>query len=163
MQVSTTRFGLVNIEPEDILRFPGGLLGLGDCHDWVLLADAENAALAWLQSTSLPDLALAVVHPRQFVPQYQLRVGRRDLEPLALTSLADAEVLAVVGEQDGELTLNLKAPLLINLPGRLGRQVIVEGDAAVNHAITRRVAAPHTLSLTNSLPIPAVTGLKRVA
>src|SRR5262245_60836702 len=137
MQISTTRFGLVTIEPGDILHFPGGLLGLEDCHRWVLLADGENTALAWLQSTSRPEVALAVVHPKRFVPQYQLRVARRDLEPLALGNLADAEVLAIVSSHHDDLTLNLKAPLLINVPRRLGRQVISESDTTTQHMLVQ--------------------------
>jgi flagellar assembly factor FliW len=156
MQISTTRFGLVTIQPGDILNFPGGLLGLEDCHRWVLLADAENDALAWLQSTSQPEVALAVVHPKRFVPQYQLRIARRDLEPLALSSLADAEVLAIVSSHQGDLTLNLKAPLVINVSRRLGRQVITESDATVHHSIVERTLSPPQR-------IPSTTGLKRVA
>jgi flagellar assembly factor FliW len=37
-------------------------------------------------------------------------------------------VLAVVGKNDAALTLNLKAPLVINLERRAGRQVIVNSD-----------------------------------
>jgi flagellar assembly factor FliW len=171
VQISTTRFGLVTIEPGDILHFPGGLLGLEDCHRWVLLADGENEALAWLQSTSRPEVALAVVHPKRFVPQYQLRVGRRDLEPLALSSLADAEVLAIVSSHHDMLTLNLKAPLVINLPRRLGRQVITESDATVHHAVAQQTVAEHALAhpgvvqrtLNPPTLIPSTTSLKRVA
>src|SRR6185436_20161866 len=113
-------------------------LGLEDCHRWVLLADGDNEALAWLQSTSRPEVALAVVHPKRFVPQYQLRVGRRDLEPLSLTTLADAEVLAIVSSHQDDLTLNLKAPLVINVSRRLGRQVTTESDATVQHSLVQQ-------------------------
>lgn len=135
MQISTTRFGLVAIQPEDILHFPEGMLGLEGCQRWVLLADSGNDALAWLQSTSRPEIALAVVHPKRFVPDYQLHVARRELEPLELASLAEAEMLAVVNAHGGELTLNLKAPLVINVSRRLGRQVIADGNARVRHEV----------------------------
>jgi len=165
MQISTTRFGLVTIEPGDILHFPGGILGLEDCHRWVLLADGDNEALAWLQSTSRPEVALAVVHPKRFVPQYQLRVGRRDLEPLSLTTLADAEVLAIVSSHQDDLTLNLKAPLVINVSRRLGRQVITESDATVQHTLLQQspVQRPNVQRTVSSPLIPSTTSLKRVA
>ncbi len=63
MDIQTSRFGTIAIEVEDILVFPNGLLGLEDCQHWVLLADAQNDALGWLQSTSRPEIALAVVTP----------------------------------------------------------------------------------------------------
>ncbi len=76
MQVQTTRFGTVEMRAEDVLLFPNGLLGMEDCRQWVLLADAQNDALGWLQSLTRAEVALAVVSPRRYVPDYQLRVSR---------------------------------------------------------------------------------------
>jgi len=136
MKVDTTRFGSVEIEPEDILDFPSGLLGLEDCRQWVLLADAENDALGWLQSTARSDFAFAVVSPRRFVPDYQVRVSRGELSPLDLTDVRQAQVLAIVGKGDRGITINLKAPLVINLERRLGRQVITNGDMPIAYELT---------------------------
>ena len=76
MEIHTTRFGTVGVKSDEVIVFPGGMLGLEDCQHWVLLADAEDEALGWLQSTSHGDVALAVVSPRRFVPDYDVRVGR---------------------------------------------------------------------------------------
>src|SRR3977135_2307667 len=70
MRINTTRFGRLDIDPHERLLFPLGILGLEDCCEWVLLADAENDALGWLQSTARREIALAVVSPRRFVPGY---------------------------------------------------------------------------------------------
>lgn len=124
MQIFTSRFGVLEISAEDLITFTGGLFGLEDCRHWVLLADAQNDALGWLQSVSKPDVALGVVSPRRFVPEYQLRVSRSDLAPLDLHDVAAAQVLAIVGKSEQGITLNLKAPLVINVDRRLGRQVV---------------------------------------
>src|SRR5688500_853155 len=131
MQIETKHFGPVEIEVDDILLFPQGLIALEDCRHWVLLADAENAALAWLQCVTLPEMALPVVSPRQFVPGYQVRVTRGQLLPLELSHFDQAYVLAVVSRGDDELTLNLKAPLIVNLGRRIGRQVITTDDQPI--------------------------------
>jgi len=136
MEIQTTRFGSVGIEAEDILTFPGGFLGLEDCRHWVLLADAQNDALGWLQSTARAEIALAVVSPRRFVPEYQVRVSRSELAPLALGSVKDAKVLVVVSKNERSITLNLKAPLVINLEQRLGRQVVTNGDNSVQYELS---------------------------
>ena len=106
-----------------------------DCRDWILLADASNDALAWLQCTTRRDVAMAVVSPRRFVPDYQLRVSRSELATLRLTDSSDAEVLAIVGIHDGQVTLNLKAPLVIHLAKRVGRQVVANGDESLQHLV----------------------------
>lgn len=140
MQISTTRFGRVEIEAEDILTLPAGLVGLEDCRQWVLLADTHNSCLAWLQSITRPEIALAVVSPRRFVPRFQLRVARSELAPLELSHLGDARVLVIVGRSDRSITLNLKAPLVINLERRTGRQVINRGDVPLQHELLQDAA-----------------------
>jgi flagellar assembly factor FliW len=142
MNVETTRFGRLEIEHEDLLTFPAGLFGLEECKHWVLLADAQNDALGWLQSTSRPDMAVAVVSPRRFVSSYQVRVSRSELKPLALDEMRDAKVLVIVGKNERSITLNLKAPLVINLKLRMGRQVVVNSDAAIQHELHVEPAIP---------------------
>jgi flagellar assembly factor FliW len=146
MQLFTSRFGTVDVETDDILLFPMGIAGFEHVQHWVLLADADNDAVAWLQSVQDPAIALAVVSPRRFVSDYQVRVGRNQLSGLELASPEDACVLAVLGRNEGRLTLNLKAPLIINLEGRLGRQVIANDeqplqlDLAGTGASSRKIA-----------------------
>ena len=145
MEIATTRFGTVQIEPEDIIVFPTGLIGLDGSRRWVLLADGKSDVLGWLQSIERPDLALAVVSPRRFVPDYQARVYRRELEPLQLSRAADAQILVIPSQHDEAITLNLKGPLVINLERRLGRQVVVNDDQSVQYVVG---GAPMSLKKT---------------
>lgn len=128
MLLHTTRFGTIQAETDDIFLFPQGLIGLEDFRRWVLLADAENDAVGWLQSTSHPDVAAAVVSPRRFVPEYQVRIARGELARLQLDELDRAFVLTLVSRNQHGLTLNLKAPVLFNLDRRLACQVVTSDD-----------------------------------
>jgi flagellar assembly factor FliW len=136
MKISTTRFGNISIEDADVLTFVDGLIGMEECRRWVLLADAQNSALGWLQSLDRPEVALGVVSPRRFVPDYQVRVARREIQPLGLAIPQEAQVLAIVSHVGGSLALNLKAPLVVNVAERLGRQIVARDDHAVQHRIT---------------------------
>ena len=135
MDIATTRFGTVTIEEQDVLTFVDGLIGMESQSRWALLADARNSALGWLQSLDRPDVALAVVSPRRFVSDYRVRVARRDVEPLDLASADDAQVLVIVNQLGDGLVLNLKAPLVIHLEQRLGRQIVARDDHAVQHRL----------------------------
>lgn len=135
MQIQTQHFGAVEIDVDDILLFPHGLIAFEDCRHWVLLADEENPLVAWLQSVSRPEVALPVVSPRRFVADYRVRVTRGQLLPLQFSQFDQAYVLAIVSQSDGDLTLNLKAPLIINLDRRLGRQVITSDEQPVALAL----------------------------
>src|SRR5262245_2043304 len=136
MNISTTRFGSLSIEEGDVLTFVDGLIGMEDCRRWVLLGDAENPALGWLQSLDRPEVALGVVSPRRFVPDYQVRVARREIQPLGLANPQDAQVLVIVSHVGGSLSLNLKAPLVVHVAERLGRQIVARDDHAVQHRLT---------------------------
>ena len=135
MNISTTKFGSLSIEEADVLTFVDGLIGMEDCHRWVLLGDSENTALAWLQSLERPEVALGVVSPRRFVPDYQVRVAKREIAPLSLVNPNDAQVLVIVSNVGGTLSLNLKAPLVIHLAERVGRQIVARDDHAVQHRL----------------------------
>ncbi len=136
MDITTTRFGTVQIDAEDVLTFVDGLIGMEDCRQWALLADAQNPALGWLQSLDRPEVALAVVCPRRFVADYRARVTRRDVEPLGLTDASDAQVLAIVNQVGEALALNLKAPLVVHVTTRLGRQIVAKDNHSVQHLLT---------------------------
>jgi len=137
MEVTTSRFGKLQAPPSDILLFEQGLIGLRTCRRWIVLADAQNPALGWLQCIDDPDVALAVVSPRRFVPDYQLRVARQDLAPLGLASDRDAQIVVIVGRRPEGLCLNLRAPLVINVEGRRGRQVVAKDSLPIRLMLPR--------------------------
>jgi flagellar assembly factor FliW len=136
MKIHTTRFGSIEIEPDDILFFRNGLLGFEDCRHWVLLADSENTAVAWLQSMQHADVAMPVVSPRRFVADYQVRLEPQDVDILQLNSVEQAYVLGVVSRDHDALTLNLRAPLVINLDRRIGCQVVTVDPQPLQYELT---------------------------
>jgi flagellar assembly factor FliW len=136
MRINTSRFGRIDVAAGDVIKFPSGLPGLEDCREWALLADATNDALGWLQSTTRGDVALAVVSPRRFVPDYQVRIPRSELTPLDISDIRQAQIVVVVGTTGTALTLNLKAPIVINLEGRTGRQVVASGELPLQYELT---------------------------
>jgi flagellar assembly factor FliW len=138
MDIQTTRFGKVAIDAEDILLFPHGLMGFEDCQHWVLLADAVNPAVGWLQSMTHASLAMPVISPRRFVREYQLRLTRGELAALQLGATDRAYVLSLVSDHDGALTTNLKAPIVVNLQRRLGRQVVTADEQPLRHELARK-------------------------
>lgn len=136
MNIETSRFGNVEIEADDIIFFRNGLLGFEDCQHWVILADAENSSLAWLQSMQYPKVALPVVSPRKFVPGYQVRLDPQDVDLLQLTASEEAFVLAIVSRDQDVLTLNLRAPLIVNLSRRMGSQIVTVDSQPLQYELT---------------------------
>jgi len=47
----------------------------------------------------------------------------------------DAQLLVIVARHGKNLTLNLKAPIVINVEARTGRQVVASGDLPMNYEL----------------------------
>ena len=138
MRIDTSRFGSLRIDEDRLFLFPQGLIGMETLRQWALLPDPHCAAVAWLQSASRGDQAIALVSPRAFVPEYRVRVARRDLAPLQLRPGNQTYVLTTLAGHVGRLTINLRAPVIINLQRRIGCQVVTGDDQPLRHPLPMR-------------------------
>lgn len=130
MQITSNRFGVMNIQQSDIIQMPSGLIGFeSSCH-WVLLSNPQNTTVAWLQSVTQAHVAVPVVSPRRHDQNYRVHVSQRDLVPLKLRPSDSIYVLSIVSRNNGILTANLKSPILLNASRQLAVQIIVT-DAQV--------------------------------
>ena len=125
MNVSTTRFGSVEIDESRILTFPAGLLGFSNFTRFALLQPDEEGVFYWLQSLDTPELAFVVTDPTLWVPDYQATIRREQLEELALTAPEEAQVLVIANRYGDTLTGNLQGPLVINVRSRTGMQLVM--------------------------------------
>jgi flagellar assembly factor FliW len=114
---------------------PHGLIGFEEYRHWVLLASKESEELAWLQSVALSHVALPMISPRRFVPNYRLQVQRRDLDLLQMHAKDQVYVLASLSKQGNHWTTNLKSPVIMNSTRRLAVQVIVIDDQPLSQPI----------------------------
>ncbi|MBE3598858.1 MAG: flagellar assembly protein FliW [Limnochordaceae bacterium] len=143
MELNTTRFGVIEVDPARIITFPRGFIGFPSWRRFVLLPHGTGGdSPFWvLQSAEDPDLAFVVVDPRHVYPGYVARVPASHLAEIGIDGLNDVDravVLALVTLRPGtrEATANLKAPLVINPSTRQGLQVILDGaEYAIRHPI----------------------------
>jgi flagellar assembly factor FliW len=121
--IDSSRFGRVDIDPDTVIEFPEGLIGLSGSR-YALLARDERTPFAWLQSLDDPGLALPVTNPHQFFAGYQVELIDEDAERLQIDPQVPVDVYVVVraGESLEDFTANQKAPILIF--GGRGFQII---------------------------------------
>jgi len=122
----TTRFGVVQVTDDQLIRVPEGLVGFRSLTSYALIPDPVVAGLTWLQSTTDPETAFALVTPEQVVTEYKLDLRPGDKAALELTNGDDAVVYVILNRgETGGLTVNLQGPLVINPHRRLGRQIVL--------------------------------------
>ena len=141
MQIETSRFGTLGIETDAIVLFPDGIIGFPQQRHWVLLREGESQTLGWLQSINDPELALSVVTPQAYVPGYVLKFRREEIASLPWTARDEAVALAVVSLNEEKLTINLKAPILVNLNRCIGCQLLTCDDQPLQYVLPNQHAS----------------------
>ena len=128
MQLETARFGMIDVDPDDVITFTQPIIGFQEYRRFILLPASADGMVKWLQSTESGDLAFLLMNPRDVVADYRVKLGELELSELAVSSIDELDVytLLVVPEDPSKVRTNLKAPILINPKLRLGRQSVLE-------------------------------------
>jgi flagellar assembly factor FliW len=140
MQVNTRLFGEIDIDEAKIIELTKGIIGFPDLRKFTLIYDEEDEgqqALMWLQSMDEPQFALPVITPDIIFPDYNPTV-----EDDMLAELGDLKedntyclVTIKVPSDITAMTVNLKAPIIINTDTLQGNQIIVEDDLPVRQPV----------------------------
>lgn len=122
--------GETEITNDKIINFESGLPGFEDESEFVLLDIAENVIFQILQSVQSPELAFFVVNPYLLFDDYSIQLNDHAIEILEIKEEKDVAVLTVMTlkEPFAHSTVNLKAPLVINLENKRGKQYILNDD-----------------------------------
>ncbi len=160
--ITSRRFGELQVQPEERVHFPFGLLGFAELKDFVLVDPGDDTLILWLQSVSKPEVALPVLEPKIFHSSYLVRLSAVERRELGLESLQDASVLCVltIPADIQQMTANLKAPLVIHRKTGIGRQVILqENEYGLKHPLFKDLRAHLMTIQAQNNPTTVSTGL----
>jgi flagellar assembly factor FliW len=121
--IESSRFGTLQVAPEEVIEFPLGLIGLSSSR-YTLLDHNPGSGILWLHSLDDPQLALPVVDPRLFFPSFELLVSEEDRERIGAPDPASGQLYVTMraAPDPAGVMVNLRAPLVIHA-GR-GHQVL---------------------------------------
>ncbi|OGS70655.1 MAG: hypothetical protein A2Y96_02960 [Firmicutes bacterium RBG_13_65_8] len=120
-------FGEIEVPEQAIFNFPAGLPGFPSAHRFAFVRHQEYLPFIWMVALDEPDLAFVVVEPAAFFPKYKPRLSPEDADALGLSSHVRAVLYCIVTvpRDPREATVNLRAPVTLNLSRHLGRQAIL--------------------------------------
>lgn len=129
MQISTVRFGTIEVDDNKIIAFKDGLPGLEEYEDFVILQVSESYPVVWMQSTQEETVCLPVIDSFLAVPEYNFNISDEDVDELKLEGPENLLVLSVVviPEEIEGMTMNLAAPIIINMETGQAKQIILNG------------------------------------
>lgn len=143
--LSGTRFGDVHYGKEDVVRFPEGLIGFWQATDFILVTTQEGSPFRFLQSVQEPELAFLLADPNHFVPEYRAVLSEVDSSELRIDQSTPHLVFATATIPKGspqDMTLNLAAPIVINIESQIGGQVLLDNPSySIRHQVFEKPAA----------------------
>jgi flagellar assembly factor FliW len=137
--ILTKFFGECDCDGGALFSFPAGLPGFEDQHSFFFLAIPGSEPLLFLQSVSTRTLCFILLPVFVVDPDYRLDLAPEEVSelqlPLNQKPIIGRDVLcaAMVSSGDGDTpTVNLMAPIVVNLKDKIGMQVI-HGESGYSH------------------------------
>ena len=129
MLLKTTRFGEMEVSPDDYFEFSEGILGFTEEKKFVVLDGPDDCPLKWLQSIANPDLAFVIMDPTIFKSDYNVPITKSELEKIELASVEEGVVAVILSIPDdpNDMTANLLGPLVFNPKKRVALQLVLSG------------------------------------
>lgn len=143
MRVNTRLFGEISISDDKIINFENGVIGFPEFRKFALIFDEEKkekqgeVSIIWLQSLDDEVFALPIMNPLIVRPDYTPHLSNEYLDPLGelIESNTLLYVTVTIPSDIEKITVNLKAPIVINADTLKGAQIITEDDYPVRYPI----------------------------
>lgn len=134
MNIETRDFGVLAVDPSEVITFVNPILGFEDDTAFVLLTDDESDGMfSFLQSITTPDVCFILTDPNlifdhyspEVAPQVGVRLGiTGDIEPIF-------RVLTVIPEDFTKATVNLKSPIIFCVETKKAEQIVLDDDLPI--------------------------------
>lgn len=112
------------------IQFKKGIPGFENLKNFKILDLEDNKQFKILQSIEEENISFVVTSPFEIYKEYVIDLNDEIIRELEIKNSEDVLVLSIItiGETLEKSTLNLKAPLIINIKNNLGRQLILQSE-----------------------------------
>lgn len=132
MKLKTQIFGEIEIDEGKKLVFAQGVIGYPDYKEFFLLHDIDRegkSLISWLQSADDECFALPVINPLMVDEAYNPVVEDEILQRLGSMEDEFAVLTTIrVPAEIEKMTVNMKAPIIVNITTQKCCQIIVENQ-----------------------------------
>lgn len=131
MKIQTKFLGEVQIDPASIIQFPQGIPAFEEEKEFVIVPLGAQSPFVTLQSVQTPSVGFMAAYPYHFKPNYAFDLEQEDLQQLQIEKSEDVLVYAILTLKDTleNSTMNLLAPVAINVKKQIGKQVVLHENA----------------------------------
>lgn len=130
MKIRTTRFGEIEVNQQDIIRFKEGILGFEQYKNFTIVDPNDTTLIMWMQCIDSPQIAFPIIEPQIFKPDYCPVLMPSDMSSVELAQPTDAKVYTIL-TIPADFTLmnaNMKAPIVVNMKKNIARQIVLQDN-----------------------------------
>lgn len=122
--------GHIRFSVDKLVSLPKGLIGFPGLKNFVILECGEDSPFMWFHSLDEPSIAFMVMDPLLIKPDYRVSIKERDVADIGEPKGSDLVLLAIATIKDGhpKVTVNLRAPIIINIKTMKGKQILLENS-----------------------------------
>lgn len=132
MKIQTSRFGEVEVDESLCFEAVVPIVGYENEDKFVIIEHKANANFKWFQSVKTPDLAFAITMAGFFGIDYSFELPDTEQEVLGIEAAEDIivfNICIIPHENPRAATINLVAPLVLNIRNHKGGQIILNGTS----------------------------------
>lgn len=132
MEIISKLFGKIEYAKENIILMDEGLIGISDKKNYILIEKEDFKPFSYLQSIDDGSFILIVINPLLVEKEYKYSILQDDINALEIAELDpdSFSLLAIVifSNRIEHITVNLKAPILVNVKTKRAKQIILLND-----------------------------------
>ncbi|MDR1922261.1 MAG: flagellar assembly protein FliW, partial [Candidatus Adiutrix sp.] len=117
IKINTKNFGEMEFSEDSVVAVIGGLIGLAGHEHFVIIRHQDDTPFYWLQCIDDPELALVMVNPHLFKPDYDPPMPLSVNQELDVQASGELSVFVIVTIPAGNpraMTANLLGPVIVN-------------------------------------------------
>jgi len=129
MKIRNSQFGEIEFDDRIIISFPEGIIGFEELKRFIIVEDEDFKPFRWLISVDEPEIGFAIIEPSLVAEDYYNRAGFDQKIHVVFA-------IVTLNKDVSKISVNLKAPIVIDRVKNLGKQVILENsDFEISHSL----------------------------
>ena len=130
MEIISTIHGNISYSLEDVIKFEKSIPGFEDIKNFIIKDADEDGPFKILQSIDDVNIGFVLISPFDIEENYEIKLTDEIIERLRIKESSDVVLYSLVtlSSKVENITVNLKAPIVINIKEKKGEQFIVDKE-----------------------------------
>lgn len=138
MKLETKCHGIIEYNKDDVIEFKKGIPGFNNLKKFINFPIENNEVFSVLHSIENNEIGFIVTSPFSVINDYEINLDDNVINRLKIEKEKDVLVLNTVTLHSKleNITVNLCAPIVINIKTKLGEQIILNnGKYEIKHPL----------------------------